>query len=161
VSASLERLTVKPDATLNVHCQYRKDSSEAEVGIRDYSKILPARRWRIGRRLRHSREWKRLCRLGLAGVTLRLLLAARSIGWPMLGGQDEKAPRWRWRRQRGVLSPKRQLHGDRAGGHHPTRARGLKELTLNSSILVAAPRWRRLCRCLKTLLAPAHRQASS
>jgi hypothetical protein len=42
-----------------------------------------------------------------------------------------------------VLGPKRQPHGDRAAGHHPTRARGLKELTLNSSILVAAPRWRR------------------
>jgi len=46
-----------------------------------------------------------------------------------------------------VLCRKRQLHVARAGGRppDPTRARGLKMLTLNSSILVAAPRWRRLC----------------
>ena len=40
---------------------------------------------------------------------------------------------------------------------NPARARGLKMLALNSSILVAAPRWRRLL-CLMSHLAPAHRQ---
>jgi len=63
----------------------------------------------------------------------------------------------------GVPDPKRQLQTrrERAGGgrppSNPTRARGLKMLALNSSILVAAPRWRRLL-CLMSHLAPAHRQ---
>lgn len=112
----------------------------------------------------------RLCRLGaLQGVTiLRLLLAVdQSIGWPMLerpgkqikghqgGGGEEEA------REGGLLGRKRQpqTRRERAGARHenPTRARGLKMLALNSSILVAAPHWRRVL-CLLSHLAPAHRQ---
>jgi hypothetical protein len=115
---------------------------------------------------------KRLCRLGrLAGVTiLRLLLAVdQSIGWPMLardsgkqikghrggGGEGKEA------HDEGVFRPEAATtNTPRTSGRppsNPTRARGLKMLALNSSILVAAPRWRRLL-CLLSHLAPAHRQ---
>lgn len=82
---------------------------------------------------------------GLSGVILRFLLAARYIGWPMLGGQVSlKAPRWRWRRDSGCVKPKEEATGRSVDvrGHE-----GSKSSALNSSILVAAPRWRRLCRC--------------
>ena len=57
------------------------------------------------------------------------------------GGGGEEA-------REGVLFGRKrqpQTRRERAGARHenPTRARGLKMLALNSSILVAAPRWRR------------------
>jgi hypothetical protein len=75
----------------------------------------------------------------------------RSIGSPMLGGPKVQRLKGTEMEVEEFLRVRPEAATTcrtcSAGSHpsNPARARGLKMLTLNSSILVAAPRWRLLC----------------